>query len=574
MAQFIAPDSPTPPDAGTAELPWQRTRLRVPRIDQSVFAVPGLAEAAAAIPRNHGNLTSDESRIQGRSLSDLRGWTRSTLFPMAVDYTSRMSGQLIREGQHPNWIVDGHQPSLFHPGVWAKNFGLGALARNFKSPATRLHLIIDTDTCSSRRIRIPSGSVAHPQIVTEPFDADSASCPWEEASIADRQVLQTFADRVLARMSDWKIQPLIATAWDSGLDFGADSGDLVDVLSAVRHRTERSWGLDNLELRMSEVCQTQPFLWFACHLFANHEEFRARHNELLEAYRLVNRVRSQTHPVPELIIHDDWCESPFWVWMDGQSRRQRLFVRSCSSGVELADEERILGSLPLAAGDDATQAVIGLQELQRRGLKIRSRALTTTMFSRIFIGDLFVHGIGGSKYDEMTDRLITSFYGITAPDFLTLSATLQLPVDNVPEKTDADLQAIGHQLRDLDQNPQRHLSSEPGNGAQIDSELAQLVNEKELLIGEQHSAEEAHQVGIEPSGQSMGSYQRYRRLRELNRQMSTSLEPLRARLVEDAEELRQQVDAANLLRDREYSFCLHPEDSIREFMLRIMNGQW
>ncbi len=34
------------------------------------------------------------------------------------------------------------------------------------------------------------------------------------------------------------------------------------------------------------------------------------------------------------------------------------------------------------------------------------RALTTTLFLRTFIADLFIHGIGGGQYDRLTDRIV------------------------------------------------------------------------------------------------------------------------------------------------------------------------
>ena len=37
---------------------------------------------------------------------------------------------------------------------------------------------------------------------------------------------------------------------------------------------------------------------------------------------------------------------------------------------------------------------------------LRPRALTLTLFARLCVADFFIHGIGGGKYDEVTDRII------------------------------------------------------------------------------------------------------------------------------------------------------------------------
>ena len=62
-------------------------------------------------------------------------------------------------------------------------------------------------------------------------------------------------------------------------------------------------------------------------------------------------------------------------------------------------------------------------DLGQRGLKVRSRALTNTLYARLFLCDLFIHGIGGGKYDEVTDDMIRRYYGIEPPEYLVLSAT-------------------------------------------------------------------------------------------------------------------------------------------------------
>jgi len=66
--------------------------------------------------------------------------------------------------------------------------------------------------------------------------------------------------------------------------------------------------------------------------------------------------------------------------------------------------------------------------LEAVGLKVRSRALTTTLFARVCLGDLFMHGLGGGKYDELTDDLIRRFFGLEPPGYLVLTGTLRLPL--------------------------------------------------------------------------------------------------------------------------------------------------
>ena len=112
--------------------------------------------------------------------------------------------------------------------------------------------------------------------------------------------------------------------------------------------------------------------------------------------------------------------------------------------------------IPLAADRDACCAVEALQDLPGMGIRLRTRALTTTMFARYLVGDLFVHGIGGAKYDELGDEVARGFFGIEPPQFLTLSLTQWLGLDDDPATIDR-MRAVERSIRDLDWNPDRHL---------------------------------------------------------------------------------------------------------------------
>ena len=75
-------------------------------------------------------------------------------------------------------------------------------------------------------------------------------------------------------------------------------------------------------------------------------------------------------------------------------------------------EDEVLIELPLTPDGEACCAVERLRELPAGSIRLRTRALTTTMFSRFLLGDLFIHGIGGAKYDELGDEIARRFFGI------------------------------------------------------------------------------------------------------------------------------------------------------------------
>ena len=75
-------------------------------------------------------------------------------------------------------VVTGHQPELFHPGVWVKNFAPAALAR--AHGGLGLNLIVDNDLPKSASIRVPSRRQGpHPAVGVE-FDQWQGEMPYED----------------------------------------------------------------------------------------------------------------------------------------------------------------------------------------------------------------------------------------------------------------------------------------------------------------------------------------------------------------------------------------------------------
>ena len=77
----------------------------------------------------------------------------------------------------------------------------------------------------------------------------------------------------------------------------------------------------------------------------------------------------------------------------------------------------MVARIPLSSEGSLEGAVRQLKDFPARGLRLRTRALTTTLFARLFLADLFVHGIGGAKYDAMTDQICERLFGMKAPSF-------------------------------------------------------------------------------------------------------------------------------------------------------------
>ncbi len=539
-------------------LPWVPQTLRIPRQDRTHFAQPRLPEACEQIDENHAALATSTVNVQGRSLAELRRWSRESVVAAARRYTHELTGAAIDETPFDRLIVAGHQPALFHPGVWAKNFALNTLAA--RHDGVGLNLVVDNDTFSSTSIRVPVGTRKHPAIASIAFDEPRPTQPWEEAPILDAKAFDSFAERVAGAMSAWGVEPLIASMWSGAVAQREKSGRLADALTAARLQLERSWGLTNLELPISRMCELEPFQWFAGHLLAELPRFHRIHNEALLEYRRINKVRSQAHPVPDLKQRGEWLEAPLWVWRRGDMQRGRVFVRQIGREMELSDGTTSFARFPLDQQMESCCCVEALQQLRAEGVHLRTRALTTTLFSRLCLGDLFIHGIGGAKYDEMTDHIIGRFFGIHPPHFLRLSATLYLGIAEPFDVQPADENRLQALLRDLRYHSERHLPP---------AAAGKLVAEKRELIAQQHAA---RNTGLSRSKRRTHRHEnreRFRRLQQVNAALSEQTRDQQSDALAELETLRSELAANTVLTDREFPFCLYPEERIRPFLSAV-----
>jgi hypothetical protein len=520
---------------------------RAPVEDGAVVASPPLDQVADLLARNRRALAAGPALL-GRPWAELRAHASSTAVHAAVAY-------LTERGEEPPAIsparplfVAGHQPELFHPGVWVKHFALHGLAR--VHGLTPLNLLVDNDAAKVTSVRVPAPPAAGnpwPHLRSVPFDRAGAEAPYEEQTIHDPALFADFAERVGAVLGAWPLAPLLPDFWAEVRRQAERDPHPGACFAAARRRRERRWGCHNLEVPLSRLCATPPFAWFACHLLTELPRFHALHNERVHAYRRRHGIRSRNHPVPDLARDGDWLEAPLWGWRAGQPRRARLFARTAADRLELRVGTEVWPPLPWSKTDPEATVNAWL-ELEEGGRKLRSRALTTTLYARLLLGDLFLHGIGGAKYDELTDELMAAFYEITPPEFLILTATKLLPLPAAPVGPD-DCRRLARLLRDVHYNPQRHL---PDGSA-----LAALVKQKQEWIERTPATKQERR-------------ERFEAIRRLSAALRAPLGQRERELREELERCQRQCEANAVLRRRDYAFCLYPEVVLRPFCIQLL----
>ena len=327
---------------------------------------------------------------------------------------------------------------------------------------------------------------------------------------------------------------------------------LRDCLVAARNRVERDFGVATSELPLCWWGLDDHFRTFAQVILARHREFHQIHNHVLAEYRSLNHIRSDVRPVADLVQEDEWFEMPFWIWTAHNPQRRRVFARQIGTSWEMTDRAGIvLGpNVKDWMGIDETH-----EGYEFRHIRLRPRALITTMYARLVLSDLFVHGIGGAKYDEVTDEIIRRFFGIEPPRYLTATATFRLPIDR-PQVTIEEVRENTERLRDVRYRPESFvgdplLAGEPA----LARELAALGAEKKEYIARHSPRRSPREV--------------FAGLDQINRAMHEKLRPVEEQLRREQAQLAEEWKAARVLGSREFSFVLFPEEYLIPRLLEL-----
>jgi len=275
------------------------------------------------------------------------------------------------------------------------------------------------------------------------------------------------------------------------------------------------------------LAETEEFRRFALHLLQVPHELLHRYNANLDRYRRAHRLRSPANPFPNLGQADGFQETPFWIIREG--RRGDLYAAREGDRVRLRAAQGPIIDVPAGGG--------GVDALASAGVAIRPKAIALTMFARLCMGDLFIHGVGGASYDRVTDALASEVFGCAPCPYVVATATLYLPLlgeGTAPEEG----RALERRLMELRHNPERYLDTSA-------DAVRPLVDEKWGLI----RAVQTMRPGKERRAAT-------HRIRELNVRLADGLVPeiagLQARLA--------AADQASAVRDaveyRGYPFFL------------------
>jgi hypothetical protein len=400
----------------------------VPKQPGESLLVPAIGQCVPTALENRARLDGEKALIGGVPLGELRTALRCHVLALA---------KCDPHDPRP-LIASGHQPGFPHPGILYKH----AVLEQVAPAAIAVNVVVESDTaealvarvpaCRDRRISVEAVTLAH---------ADKRLV-LAEAPKPDRRLFEdrlSEVRRAAATLDNDDILKALDRFAALHREEYADHDSLAALLTAYRRRYFPTPHVR--ELTLTALCETDAFRTFAAGLIEGAERFFSTHNECLARHRRERRIRTTVNPFPDLRRNAAAIEAPLWhVGDDG--RRASLFVEPGARSTALRAHDAPLGAFSTRAELDR---LVG-------GLELRPKAVTLTMFLRLCLADLFVHGVSGANYDSATDAILRDAFGIEPPAYGVASLTLSLPLE-FDDGLENRVQGLAGQARRMTWNP-------------------------------------------------------------------------------------------------------------------------
>ncbi len=545
----------------------KRRVLKVPQ-NKEIFFSPSADKISSLLEENKKIFGQYSFTILNQPFSEVRENYRKEVIRGALKFSSKFDPNIEEKiCSAPQYIIQtGHQPVFFHPGIWIKNIFLNEL---IKSPlpdrSLGLNIILDNDIFKGLNFSLPALSpTGNLKLERVNFLSPTLApnLPFEEYPCPSLELITKFNRDVIHRLkslesenknilNNFKIFTRCLENSSRLCSQNYKRANLGEFLSLARRLYEKEIEPIYLEIPFSQICSSDEFLSFFLEITENIESFSKIYNNKLDEYRKLFKIRNRAHPSPDLIIKENLIEAPFWIWKEGDQRRKIFILREEEVNYLYNDS---YGKIFLIEKDGLKSLSSLKTILKEQGLKIRPKALLLTLYNRLFISDLFVHGLGGAKYDLVTDEIIREFFKVEPPHFLVVSCTLYLNFKSSPGTSDSKISALKKKTRDLEFNPERYVD-ELSLTKKDEIQMGKLAEKKTELIKkikEIPSPVEKRKISEE--------------IKAINNFMVEKVRPLKCELSKKLEDEEEKMKQSKVYTFREFPYCFFSAKELRNLL--------
>jgi hypothetical protein len=469
---------------------------------------------------------------------------RKELVKLAKKYTLKLDAKKPDQESFEKVIVTGHQATWHHCGILAKN----ALTCRFatETHGVGIHLVLDHDDCDTEFL-LPQkkhGLFGFKKIKLETENQNTAlearpAPPTEKIKLMLNQIAKDKQDRLCISIWTEFLNKRLRTLYTFK--------NIAELITYLQAQIYAVLGVDLLYLPVSHLSQSTCFLRFVLSIMNDAPNFARIYNQALK-----HSNNKSFRDLRELIINQDKkrVELPFWL-ISQRGNRSTLFIKSIrNQNFIFGTQTRILGRI-----NPTQELQIPKQfdeTLKKYGYCLRPKAIPLTLFVRLYLADWFVHGLGGAKYEAITNSIIEKYYHLKKLHFGIATATLTMPLTDCKTTGYKATAELKQKLRALRFNPERFIKKSVSRKNII---LALIKRKKELIESSQ-----------KPTLTGQERKMSWQKISELNRKMleyaSVSIKQIEKK-IQTAKRYELHKQAIN---NRDLFFGLFSEKTLQDFI--------
>ncbi len=534
-------------------------KLIIPEKNGELLCIPSLNLIPQLIKSNKERFKAYNFTIGYKGFHEFRKRLREKVILLSEKFTANLGIKSHIYNNSDTIVQTGHQPLFYHPGIIIKNLILNKIG--MMEGINAINLIVDTDNFKEIAVNTPSYRDGI-KIEKEILLSNQHSIPYEFSTPPSQEEFNLFIESIENHLS----HPEFKNIYDNFngyinkiRDVRKNFNTISEFMTAIRRVYEEEVESEYLEIPLSYICDTDEFLLFFLSIAMESEKFTSIYNCHLGRYRKEHKLRYPVNPFPNLSIEDEKIELPFWHFYE--NKRGRVFAKTKDDTVIVSFE-----------GEDSIEfnkkeLYNGIDLIKKNNRKIRPKAMILTLFNRMFASDAFIHGVGGAKYDRITDEIIRDFYKVEPPEFITTSLTLYPNVEIsspsarndrqsgvslrgaittkqsnlIKENLQDEIKRLEKKLRDMRYNPERY------------SKDTSLRREKENLISIIKTDDtDKKEIFI--------------KLKEINERIYQKIESNAEDIQEEIKILKRQQTEMNIIQRRDYPYFLFSPEEIRKIL--------
>jgi hypothetical protein len=469
---------------------------------------------------------------------------RRELLDIAENYTQAITLTSPSKNTIKNIIATGHQPTWHHCGILAKNLITACFAEN--TGGCSIHLVLDHDACDT--------ALVFPQI------DNSGTWHFDKIAIEHGQNLlplelrppppQEKIEKLINSIAHLLPNQFCSNIWSEYLKHKAGKmpsfRNIADFITCFQSTLNSALGFNMMYLPVSQLSESDAFLDFAASIIADSLNFVRSYNNAISRHIEEKKLHSsETIRLLTVDYSENLVELPFWL-LPPDGERMPLYVKTDKSGKIRFGETFVNVDSPKNLKNAIRQS----------NCRLRPKAVTLTLFTRLFLADWFVHGIGGALYENITDHILNEYYKIKNLRFGVSTATMTLPIFEHTNSTTESIAELKHSLQKAKHNPERFINEYLINKEPVISLLA----EKKRLV------QTAKDRSLSPETRKSAFTLIFSVNKNLAKYAGEKLHSLDKKI----KLVQNRIQSDHVLNYREYFFGLFPEKILKDVTQKIM----